>query len=531
MKKKESTKQPPQREQSARRRDPQSIPWGRDIYTPPNPPSSQSPRIIPRVPSLFTPLTPEERRWRDYWEAQGQPWRTEPEIDAQRQAELAKRRASVPDVENVMRYPFSDGAGSIDGARVFGVPDDEKGRYPFSGMKLNRADVEWLLATHENGRGPVDWRDVSQRKRVGLDLRGADLRGSGDQRVDLAGLPLTRLVGGLPFDGRLPASEEQKGPASVLLTGANLRGARLEGAILYGAQLEGANLHGAQLERANLGEAQLRGANLGKSQLLGADLRRARLENADLSWAKLQRADLRLAWLDGAIFNDVLLADNDHPGPCLADVQWGSTNLTVIDWSQLASLGDEREARKNFWFDETENRIYEYKAAVRAYRQLSVVLQGQGLNEDASRFAYRAQVMQKGVYLLQVFQFDTSLRQGARALGSWLFSWFLFLLAGYGYKPLRSFLAYLLVITGFATAYYLLGLHDLVGPHHLPGPHYLSWYEAIVVSMTAFHGRGFFTGTFSPGDPQAMVAAFEAFLGLLIEVTFIATLTQRLFSR
>src|SRR2546430_8861004 len=32
------------------------------------------------------------------------------------------------------------------------------------------------------------------------------------------------------------------------------------------------------------------------------------------------------------------------------------------------------------------------------------------------------------------------------------------------------------------------------------------------------------------GDPQAMVTAIEAFLGLLIEVTFIATLTQRLFS-
>ena len=124
-----------------------------------------------------------------------------------------------------------------------------------------------------------------------------------------------------------------------------------------------------------------------------------------------------------------------------------------------------------------------------------------------------------------------SLRQRMRAVVSWLFSWFLFLLAGYGYMPLHSFLTYALVIAGFATAYYLSGLGNLVGPHHVPGPHYLSWYEAFVVSMTAFHGRGFFVGTFSPGDPQALVAAIEAFLGLLIEVTFIATLTQRLFSR
>ena len=69
----------------------------------------------------------------------------------------------------------------------------------------------------------------------------------------------------------------------------------------------------------------------------------------------------------------------------------------------------------------------------------------------------------------------------------------------------------------FATTYHLLGTH--------------LWNEAIVVSMTAFHGRGFFPDQFHPGDPQALVAAIEAFVGLLIEVTFIATLTQRLFGK
>src|SRR5258708_29345548 len=43
-------------------------------------------------------------------------------------------------------------------------------------MKLSRADVEWLLATHENGRGPVDWSDGSQRGREELDVHGADGR-------------------------------------------------------------------------------------------------------------------------------------------------------------------------------------------------------------------------------------------------------------------------------------------------------------------------------------------------------------------
>jgi hypothetical protein len=49
------------------------------------------------------------------------------------------------------------------------------------------------------------------------------------------------------------------------------------------------------------------------------------------------------------------------------------------------------------------------------------------------------------------------------------------------------------------------------------------------VSLTAFHGRGFFAQQFSPGDPQAIIAAVEAVVGLLIEISFIATFTQRYF--
>jgi hypothetical protein len=83
--------------------------------------------------------------WRTHWKAQKQPWRTEPEIDPQRQMELNQCRAIIPNIE--------------------------KGIYPFKGMKLSRADVEWLLATHEDGRGPVNWSDESQREYEGLDLR------------------------------------------------------------------------------------------------------------------------------------------------------------------------------------------------------------------------------------------------------------------------------------------------------------------------------------------------------------------------
>src|SRR5260370_33795419 len=67
--------------------------------------------------------------------------------------------------------------------------------------------------------------------------------------------------------------------------------------------------------------------------------------------------------------------------------------------------------------------------AVRAYRQLTAVLQLQGLNEEAARFAYRGQQVQRG------------LLRREKHIPAWLFSYALDLFAGYGYRPLRFFLA------------------------------------------------------------------------------------------
>ena len=55
----------------------------------------------------------------------------------------------------------------------------------------------------------------------------------------------------------------------------------------------------------------------------------------------------------------------------------------------------------------------------------------------------------------------------------------------------------------------------------------MTWNEAFVVSFTAFHGRGFLATGVKPSDPQAAIAAIEAVLGLIIEICFIATFTQR----
>ena len=68
------------------------------------------------------PSTEDAEAWKAYWQAQSQPWRIKPEIDTDCQKELDDCRKIEPDIK--------------------------QGHYPFRGMKLSRAKVEWLLETH-----------------------------------------------------------------------------------------------------------------------------------------------------------------------------------------------------------------------------------------------------------------------------------------------------------------------------------------------------------------------------------------------
>jgi hypothetical protein len=240
------------------------------------------------------------------------------------------------------------------------------------------------------------------------------------------------------------------------------------------------------------------------------DLREAQLQGANLCGARLQGADLRGVSFDKTSrLNDAILT-----GASLDQVIFDNTNLTVVDWGLVDQLGDERTARTAIGSaggrKHRRRRLGEYKAAVRANRVLALTLRAQGLNEDADRFAYRAQLMQRVVLRRQ--------RHYLRYLGSLLLG----LISGYGYRPLRSFATYLLVVFAFAGAYLLNA--QFAAPH-------ISWDEALVLSISAFHGRGFFTTGISLGDTLARLAAGEAIIGLLIEITFIATFTNRFFAR
>lgn len=579
-------------------------------------------------------LAPGQRDGAAQWAALGQPWRTEPEIDAARQHILRERLATEVDIL--------------------------AGRFPFAGFTLTRADVEWLLATHENGRGPVIWANEPVRvTNVGVDLTrvrwGLDLRGAVLAGVDLRGLPLARLHAGLTADENrtTPFAQLDSVPAQagVNLAGADLRGAQLQGAELRSATLEDADLRHtsldyaqlvdvraarsdwreAQLNHTNLsqawlglacftnmdlrsvtfGDAQLRGADLSGANLTGVNCKSMRLReitlagaqaagadfqgqtitgvnlrganlrganfqdtrlspalswsyvaqaqrtlandltDADLTDATLDHAQLQNVSLDGARLEGASLIEAHLEGASLVRAQlagadlrraafdggsnlqgvrfgdgkraarffgvaWNDADLSAVDWSRLTRLGDETAVADVVAPTDRTATLEAMTLAVRAYRQHTLTLRSQGLGQQAAPFDYRGQVLQHKL-LWRRIRWEGKVGQ----LGAWLFSAFLGGLTGYGYRMWRVLLIYALVIVGCAVAYFALGAE--MGPHLSPA-------EALLVSVTAFHGR-VFSEQFGPGSPQLWVTAFEAIAGLIVEGIFIAMLTQRFFDR
>ena len=128
--------------------------------------------------------------------------------------------------------------------------------------------------------------------------------------------------------------------------------------------------------------------------------------------------------------------------------------LTRVDWQQAPVIGDETEARNANDSQGKKNsaylRLVYYQRAARAYRQLAVALRSQGLNEAADRYAYRGHLMQREVLWRQAIapqkQHPVSLIYRLRSFLAFWWSNVLWALAGYGYYPTFSVVAYLVII-------------------------------------------------------------------------------------
>lgn len=380
------------------------------------------------------------------------------------------------------------------------------GLAPYNGVRVSSpAELKWIL--HRN-----KWSGELYSIESNADLRGAILDG-----LDLSGVRLARAdLGGARFAG-------------ALLVGADFVDARLIGADLVRADcsqadFSNADLTGAKLELTNLSRAKLEAANLSNARLIGTNASRVEATMVNMRGTLLRNVDLSGANLRETITDRTtrLIEPVLDTQTCLGDMQLSDIPLTRILWQQIPRLGDERlilEAKRRDRSKKASGDLSvaaAYRSTARAYRGLSIALRSQGLLIAASNYRLREQVLER----------KASFREGRMV--SWIFSWLLFIVAGYGERPARSFAAYLLVLLGFTAAYLGLGSGVLGGSahHELSSP-----LAALIFSVTSFHGRGFFPGSIALGDPIAALAAAEAVLGLFIEITFIAAFTQRFFAR
>ncbi len=396
------------------------------------------------------------------------------------------------------------------------VEDDHGDRRgPFDGIWLNGAEIFWLAiqaAPHDISKAeaeqllrnpstpsPIGLFDLSRLHLEGAILGGAHLKGAylGGAHLEKANLPWAHLEG------------------------AYLGGAYLEGADLREAYLEGANLREAGLRRAilvgaNLHKADITRAGLQRANLYKADLREGEFDEADLRGSSLVAADLRGANLSRAIFDieanlaDAKMGDREHGFASVIDTAWNGVILASVDWSGLF--------RRHWWRPLSGGKLGDdrrgARLAARAHRQLALTLRAQGLSVEAAELDYRARI-----------RANQDLWHKRRRLAA-LFSWLGCVVSGYGYRLGRCFAFYVGVVVLFSVIYWRIpygyGLHS--------SPLRLSWWpQAVILSFTSFHGRGFLPSEVTGSVVQGAWAAGEAVVGLLIEATLIATFTQRVF--
>jgi uncharacterized protein YjbI with pentapeptide repeats len=414
-------------------------------------------------------------------------------------------------------------------------PSDKQDIYPFQDISLTRDDLEWLIQRPKE----KSVSDVEQQQGLNLreailgdidctllPLKGADFRGAKLEGTKFGGAKLE----GADFRG---AKLEGAKFMGAKLKGADFRDAQMKGANFLSAQLEGANFWYAQLEGANFGGAKLEGANFGGAKLKGVDFRGAKLEGAKFGGAKLEGADFRCARITNTSFEDAMIVTAQGIGPTVADVTgWDERSLPIGEWSAVKQLGDEAEAKKRRdSYGNVKNAIDyfdNYFAATRAYRQIATAVEGMGRKEEAEKFAFRAQVMQRKMLWWSIWQRKRIFWQRLADLRAWMFSWLLALLSGYGYRFGRSFSWYISILLSFAWLY--IHLSQSIPPHSTI-PDHLSWLDACILSVSDMVGRGFFRQDVTLSDPYAGWSVLEGLIGVFMDVVLISTLTQRLFKK
>lgn len=242
------------------------------------------------------------------------------------------------------------------------------------------------------------------------------------------------------------------------------------------------------LSGADLRGADLRGANLGHAELIRANLTRAKLVGANLAGASLSYSRVDSVGILGEVIID------------------SGVDLSDVFWNDMPEPRDSTVGTR-------EEQAVSCRDAARVHRHARRVLRDQGLVRLASEYRLREEHMERQALWKE------------RKLGSWLFSWFLDLVSGYGERLGRILAAYGVTLLVFTALYWLMGVHSF---RHESGIQ--AFGDSFLVSLSAIHGRTTFE-QLGAWSPAAWTAAVESVFGIVMEGVFVAMLVQRFFAR
>jgi hypothetical protein len=418
-------------------------------------------------------------------------------------------------------------------------------------VALSRADVEWLLLNELH---------------LFLDLGG--------KRLSLAFADLTKVdLSCLPLEGIDMSAAD--------LSYANLIDANLKEARLEWAKLEETRLQGADLSKAWMGGTDLRGARFNQqTRLNGTHFFTARpeLSAEGEEPVRLRRTDPLRLQVAGVQWNDaqVIYVADLHKARRLGDdsgyrfrSRSSSTPLSDIKALRDLKMAPLALLKKK---SNTRRGAVEYQECLQrvigAYGQFAAMLDSQGLGHISRRMRYRSRQLERRLHppfeqkessrsldarvsrisrrtawisegsqktlrhlmcrIAFVFvdglvnPFRLKLEQVSYAVRHYVktfLSVILDLMCGYGYKPVRIIVAYLLTVGVFARIY-------ATYPPSKDAPH--GW-NTIWLSMIAFHGRGIVNSTIGASSTLLWAPALEAAIGLVIEALLVAVIIRRLF--
>ncbi len=335
---------------------------------------------------------------------------------------------------------------------------------PMDGIKLDRADVEWLI--EQNG-GPIRYGD-DYSDRLGLDLRNANLMDG-----DFSFLPLADTL---------------------------FQGARTDK-----ASFEGCDLRWAYFDDAHMSETRLVDADIFKGHFEGTYLREADLSGCNIKSAWFNEG----TYLDAAKFNRA----------SLSGCHWRNVDVARVDWDNVRLIGDELDARKAAFTE----RDRAYDDASDAYGRISQLLRTQGRLSGASRFYYRRSLMHRKALQCQALRLFITGRwwRLPSTLLTLIGNLLLEAISGYGEQPGRV-LAWAVGVAGIFTVLYMTVGSNPTYTFNLAAAIVLS------VTSLLGRGYGFLPSADALAKPVSILSAIEGGIGTTIELLFVATFTRRL---